>query len=47
VVPAGALAVGIPASVRSGVPSAERIWASADLYVENARRYRSILRRIG
>jgi carbonic anhydrase/acetyltransferase-like protein (isoleucine patch superfamily) len=47
VVPAGALAVGIPASVRSGVPSAERIRASADLYVENARRYRSMLRRIG
>ncbi len=44
VVPAGALAVGVPASIKEGASDAESIAAAAQLYVENARRYRAELR---
>ncbi|HUZ09162.1 MAG TPA: gamma carbonic anhydrase family protein [Acidimicrobiales bacterium] len=47
VVPPGALAVGIPASIRLGGSSEEGIRIGVGIYVENARRYRSALRRLG
>ncbi len=43
-VPEGALAVGVPASVREGASDRELIRRSAELYVANARRYREQLR---
>ncbi|HLI73372.1 MAG TPA: gamma carbonic anhydrase family protein, partial [Acidimicrobiales bacterium] len=46
VVPAGALALGVPASIR---PDASHVWlieASAAEYVANAARYRRELRRV-
>lgn len=46
VVPADALAVGIPAKVREGQSSREMIAASAAVYVDNAQRYAAQLRRI-
>lgn len=46
VVPADALAVGIPAKVREGQSSREMIAASAAVYVDNAQRYALQLRRI-
>ncbi|MBU6233780.1 MAG: gamma carbonic anhydrase family protein [Acidobacteria bacterium] len=46
VVPADALAVGIPAKVREGQSSREMIAASAAIYVDNAQRYVAQLRRI-
>ena len=46
VVPEGALAVGIPAVVRPGASSAEGIRTGARIYVENAHRYRTALRRL-
>jgi len=47
VVPAGALAVGIPAKIKLGASSLADIRVGAGLYVENADRYRTQLRRIG
>lgn len=44
VVPAGALAVGVPAKIRENASSVEMIAASAAVYVDNARRYRRELR---
>jgi carbonic anhydrase/acetyltransferase-like protein (isoleucine patch superfamily) len=46
VVPPGALALGVPATIRPGASSVERIREDAELYVENARRYRAMLRRL-
>ncbi len=46
VVPAGALAVGVPAVVRPGASSLPSIELSAQQYVEKARLYRAALRRI-
>ena len=43
-VPEGALAVGVPATVREGASDAGLIRHSAELYVANARRYREELR---
>lgn len=43
-VPANALAVGVPASLRANASSDEATLASAALYVQNARRYRDSLR---
>ena len=43
-VPEGALAVGVPATVREGASDVELIRHSAELYVNNARRYREELR---
>ncbi|HQU25678.1 MAG TPA: gamma carbonic anhydrase family protein [Acidimicrobiales bacterium] len=43
-VPEGALAVGVPATVREGASDVELIRHSAELYVANARRYREQLR---
>ena len=43
-VPANALAVGVPATVKPDASSEELIVASARLYVDNARRYKSELR---
>ncbi|MDH2902556.1 MAG: gamma carbonic anhydrase family protein [Actinomycetota bacterium] len=45
-VPANALVVGVPGQIRPDASSPEEIVANAALYVENARRYRSQLRRI-
>lgn len=45
-VPAGALAVGIPATIKLGASSAAAIQRGADAYVENAKRYRAGLRRL-
>ncbi|HET8989507.1 MAG TPA: gamma carbonic anhydrase family protein [Acidimicrobiales bacterium] len=45
-VPARALAVGVPATVREGASDVELIRHSAELYVTNARRYRQELRRL-
>lgn len=45
-VPANALAVGVPASVKDGASDPELIRHSAELYVANARRYRDELRRV-
>ena len=46
-VPAGALAIGVPATIKLGASSAEGIHQGAELYVRNAKRYRSELRRLG
>ena len=43
-VPANALAVGVPASLRVNASNDEATLASAALYVQNARRYRDSLR---
>lgn len=45
-VPSGSLAVGVPAAIRPGAASLELIQLSADVYVENGRRYRAELRRL-
>ncbi len=45
-VPERALAVGVPATVREGASDVELIRHSAELYVNNARRYREELRRL-
>lgn len=45
-IPAGALALGVPAVVRPDASSRELIRVSAAQYVENARRYRAELRRL-
>jgi hypothetical protein len=47
VVPAGALAVGVPAQVRPGRSSLEIIRLSAGEYVANGHRYREELTAIG
>ena len=47
VVPAGALAVGVPAQVRPGRSSLEIIRIAASEYVANGHRYRTGLERIG
>lgn len=44
VVPEGALAVGVPATIKEGASSAALIERSAAVYVANARRYRDDLR---
>ncbi len=46
-VPGGAVAVGVPAKLREAASSIDLIRVSAQQYVENSRRYRSELRRIG
>ena len=46
VVPAGALAVGVPARLRPGKSSLEMIRMSADSYVANGHRFRSSMQRI-
>lgn len=45
-VPANALVVGVPGEIRLGASSPESIVVNAAMYVENARRYKSELRRI-
>ena len=45
-VPENALVVGVPGPVKEGLSSAEAIVANAQLYVDNARRYRVELRRL-
>ena len=45
-VPENALVVGVPGQVKEGLSSAEAIVANAQLYVDNARRYRVELRRL-
>ena len=45
-VPENALAVGVPAAIRPDASDVNAIVAGAALYVENARRYRSELRRL-
>jgi len=45
-VPAGALAVGVPATLRPGRSDPMMIGFSADEYVTNGRRYRDTLTRI-
>jgi carbonic anhydrase/acetyltransferase-like protein (isoleucine patch superfamily) len=45
-VPAGALAVGVPAVIKLGRSSPAGIRHGADAYVENAKRYRAELRRL-
>jgi carbonic anhydrase/acetyltransferase-like protein (isoleucine patch superfamily) len=45
-VPSGALAIGVPAKIKLGASSADAIKAGADIYVENAKRYRTGLRRL-
>jgi carbonic anhydrase/acetyltransferase-like protein (isoleucine patch superfamily) len=44
VVPANALAVGVPAKIKENASSLEMIQASATVYVDNARRYKKELR---
>lgn len=46
VVPAGAMAVGVPAQIKPGRSKAELIDLAASVYVDNARRYPGLLRRI-
>jgi carbonic anhydrase/acetyltransferase-like protein (isoleucine patch superfamily) len=46
IVPAGALALGVPAVIRPGASNQVLIDLSADEYVRNARRFRSELRRL-
>lgn len=46
VVPAGALAIGVPATIRAGASNLALIELSAQEYVENAQRYLAALRRI-
>jgi carbonic anhydrase/acetyltransferase-like protein (isoleucine patch superfamily) len=43
-VPAGALAIGVPATIRPNASSAGQIAAGVEAYVKNARRYRTELR---
>jgi carbonic anhydrase/acetyltransferase-like protein (isoleucine patch superfamily) len=45
-VPPGALAIGIPATIRPRGQPIEKTRGDADRYVRNAQRYRSLLRRI-
>lgn len=45
-VPPGALAIGVPVSIRPGRSDRDIIHLSADEYVENARRFRKHLRRL-
>jgi len=45
-VPAGALAVGVPAQIREGKSSLWMIQQSAEQYVANGHRYRTTLRRL-
>lgn len=45
-VPANALAVGVPATIKSDVSSEEQIVQNAASYVQNAERYRQELRRL-
>jgi hypothetical protein len=45
-VPSGAMALGVPAKLRLDAVSPEMIAPLAEGYVENARRYRSELRRL-
>ena len=47
VVPADCRAVGVPARVREGAGTAEFVEMAVALYVQNARRYRDGLTRIG
>ena len=47
VVPPGALAVGVPATIKEGRSDLQLIRLSAATYVANAARYRDELRRIG
>ncbi len=47
VVPPGALAVGVPATIKEGRSSLQLIRVSAATYVANAKRYKDELRRIG
>jgi len=47
VVPPGALALGVPAKVLEGRSDVHMIATSAAQYVENAKRYRTSLRRLG
>ncbi|HXN59725.1 MAG TPA: gamma carbonic anhydrase family protein, partial [Acidimicrobiales bacterium] len=46
VVPPGALALGIPARIVEGRSDVAMIKMSADVYVDNAKRYRASLRRL-
>ena len=46
VVPPGALALGVPAKLLEGRSDVDMIAASAVQYVENAKRYRTSLRRV-
>ncbi len=46
VVPPGALALGIPAKIVEGKSDVAMIRMSADVYVDNAKRYRASLRRL-
>ena len=46
-VPSGAMALGIPATLRKGVVQPGSFERSAELYIANGRRYRDTLRRIG
>jgi carbonic anhydrase/acetyltransferase-like protein (isoleucine patch superfamily) len=45
-VPAGALAIGVPATIKLGASSRAGIDHGAQMYVENAKRYRTLLRRL-
>jgi carbonic anhydrase/acetyltransferase-like protein (isoleucine patch superfamily) len=45
-VPPGALAVGTPASIRPGAAHRDLIVDGVDVYVRNARRYRTQLRAV-
>jgi carbonic anhydrase/acetyltransferase-like protein (isoleucine patch superfamily) len=45
-VPSGALAIGVPATIKLGASSADAIRLGAEVYVENAKRYRTGLRRL-
>ncbi|MHB8330248.1 MAG: gamma carbonic anhydrase family protein [Acidimicrobiales bacterium] len=45
-IPPGALAIGVPVTIKPGAAHVELIRLSADEYVKNCRRYRSELRRI-
>jgi carbonic anhydrase/acetyltransferase-like protein (isoleucine patch superfamily) len=47
VVPAHALAIGVPATIREGRSNAELIKLSASQYVQNAQRFSTSLRRLG
>jgi len=46
VVPAGALALGVPATIREGASSVDTIRVSAAEYIANGRRFRTALRRL-
>jgi serine acetyltransferase len=46
VVPEGALAVGVPATIKEGASDQEDIDRGSALYVWNAKRYRSDLRQL-